>query len=142
MNSLATYDGIYEIDGDILASTKIIHELAHVNLTAQSNAKVFQRQNKLMASYNNIFLKNGYNTRDPRLVSLATELGAKPIEIWEDREYQSEVSAMRYLLQRINHEVFYCTVLGRMKRNIAEYARNYQERFDDIVNSGLQPCQN
>jgi hypothetical protein len=26
----------------------------------------------------------------PRLVALASELGAKPIEIWEDREYQSE----------------------------------------------------
>jgi hypothetical protein len=142
MNSLATYDGLYEIDGDILASTKIVHELGHVTFTARTNAKLFQRQTKLMASYNNIFLKNGYNTSDPRLVSLANELGARPIEIWEDREYQSEVSAMRYLLQRINREAFYCSVLGRMKRNIASYARNYQERFDEIANSGSSVCQN
>jgi hypothetical protein len=49
MNSLATYDGLYNVDGDILASTKIIHELGHVNSTAAMNAKLFQRQNKLMA---------------------------------------------------------------------------------------------
>src|SRR5215210_3506349 len=55
MNSLANYDGVHEIDGDILASTKMIHEIGHVNFTAETNAKVFQLQNKLMASYNNIF---------------------------------------------------------------------------------------
>jgi hypothetical protein len=142
MNSLATYDGLYTIDGDILASTKIIHEIGHVNFTAQTNAKLFQKQNKLMASYNSIFLRNGYNTRDPRLVALADELGAKPIEIWEDREYQSEVGAMRYLMERINGESFYCSVFGRIRRNIADYARNYQNKFDTIVNSGSPACHN
>jgi hypothetical protein len=72
MNSLATYDGLYNVDGDILASTKMIHELGHVNSTAAMNAKVFQRQNKLMASYNSIFLKNGYDTNDPRSLPLPT----------------------------------------------------------------------
>lgn len=142
MNSLATYDGLFEVDGEILASTKLIHELGHVNFTAQTNAKVFQRQNKLMASYNNIFLRNGYNTSDPRLVALADELGAKPIEIWEDREYQSEVSAMRYLVERMNGESFSCSVFSRMKRNIADYARNYHDKFDEIVSSGLPACRN
>ena len=142
MNSLATYDGLFEVDGDILASTKIVHEIGHVNFTAQTNAKIFQRQNKLMASYNNIFLRNGYNTRDPRLVALADELGAKPIEIWEDREYRSEVSAMRYLVERMNGESFSCSVFSRMKRNIADYARNYHDKFDGIVGSGLPACRN
>lgn len=142
MNSLATYDGLYGIDGDILASTKIIHEIGHVNFTARTSAVVFQRQNKLMASYNNIFLRNGYNTNDPRLVALADELGAKPIEIWEDREYRSEVDAMRYLVERMNGESFSCSVFSRMKRNIADYARNYHDKFDGMVTSGLLACRN
>lgn len=89
-----------------------------------------------MASYNNIFLRNVYDTRDPRLVALATKLGAKPVEIWKDREYQSKVRALHYLMERINRESFYCSVFGRIKRNIAYYARNYQDKFDEIVNSG------
>ena len=142
MNSLATYDGLYNIDGDILASTKIIHELGHVNSTAAMNAKVFQRQNKLMASYNTIFLKNGYDINDPRLVALADELGAKPIEIWEDREYNSEVSAMMYLLERMQGESFSCSVFSRMKRNISDYARNFHNKFDQIVGAGAHSCRN
>jgi hypothetical protein len=142
MNSLATYDGLYNIDGDILASTKMIHELGHVNSTAAMNAKVFLRQNKLMASYNSIFLKNGYDTSDPRLVALADELGAKPIEIWEDREYNSEVSAMRYLLERMQGESFSCSVFSRMKRNISDYAGNFHQRFDDLVAPAVHTCRN
>jgi hypothetical protein len=142
MNSLATYDGLYEVDGDILASTKIIHELGHVNFTAETNAKVFQKQNKLMASYNNIFLRNGYNTSDPRLVALADELGAKPIEIWEEREYRSEVSAMRFLVERMSGESSSCSIFTRMKRNIADYARNYNDKFEGIVSSDLYACRN
>ena len=140
MNSLATYNTFYEIDGSILASTKFIHEIEHVNFTAQADAKLFQRQDKLIASYNSIFLKNGYNTSDPRLVELANELGAKPIEIWENREYQSEASAMRYLIQRIDRESFYCSVMDRMKRNITYYARNYQSKFLQV--SDQNPCAN
>lgn len=133
MNSLATYDGLYQISGDILASTKIIHEIGHVNFTAEANGKSFQRENKLMASYNTIFLKNGYNTSDPRLVDLANQLGAKPIEIWEAREYRSEVSALRYLIERMDHEPNYCSVFARAKRNIASYAREYKYSFDEVV---------
>ncbi|HUR98467.1 MAG TPA: hypothetical protein VMZ26_10420 [Pyrinomonadaceae bacterium] len=140
MNSLANYNGLYEIDGDILASTKIIHEIGHVNFTAETNAKVFQLQNKLMSSYNSIFLRNGYNTSDPRLVALADELGAKPIEIWEEREYRSEVSAMRYLVERMGNESFSCSLFSRMRRNIADYARNYRDKFDAIVTSGQINC--
>ena len=141
MNSLATYDGLYEVNGEILASTKIIHEIGHVNFTAQTNSKTFQRQNKLMASYNSIFLKNGYNTSDERLVALADELGARPIEIWEEREYQSEVGAMRFLLERIKNEAFFCSVYDRMKRNIVDHARNYKERFSEIADLPPALCQ-
>ena len=126
--------------GSTLASTNYIHEIAHVNFTAQSDAKLFQKQDKLIASYNSIFLKNGYDTNDPRLIALADELGAKPIEIWENREYQSEASAMRYLMERIDRESFYCSVMDRMRRNIDFYARNYQSTFLQV--SGQHPCAN
>ena len=140
MNSLATYDGLYEVNGDILASTKIIHEIGHVNFTAQTNSNLYQRQNKLMASYNSIFLKNGYNTRDARLVALANELGGRPIDIWEEREYHSEVGAMRFLLERIKDEVFFCSVYDRMRRNIFDHARNYRDRFDQVVDVSSKGC--
>ena len=143
MNSLATYDELYEISGDILASTKIVHEIGHVNFTAHANGKLFQRQNILMASYNKIFLKNGYDTKDPRLVELATELGGKPVEIWEAREYKSELSALRYLMERINREPYYCSVFTRVKRNITNYASNYRESFEEAAGgSGSDPCRN
>jgi hypothetical protein len=142
MNALATYHGVYEVNGDILASTKIIHEIGHVNFTAQTNSKTFQRQNKLMASYNSIFLKNGYNTNDSRLIALASELGGRPIDIWEEREYQSEVGAMRFLLERIRGEVFFCSVYDRMRRNIVDHARAYKDRFDQVADLMPGGCQN
>ena len=142
MNSLATYDGMYEVGGDILASTKIVHEIGHVNFTAEANSNVFRRQNRLMASYNSIFLKNGYNTKDERLVALASELGARPIEIWEEREYQSEVDAMRFLLERISKETFFCSVYDRMRRNIVEHARNYKDRFQSVSDLAPAACRN
>jgi hypothetical protein len=143
MNSLATYDGLYEISGDLLASTKFIHEIGHVNFTAEANGNVFQRENKLMASYNTIFLKNGYNIADPRLVVLANELGAKPIEIWEAREYRSEVSALRYLVERMEREPNYCSVFARVRRNVTSYAREYRYSFEEVVEeSRRNGCQN
>jgi hypothetical protein len=95
-----------------------------------------------MESYNSIFLRNGYDTNDPRLVALAEELGAKPIEIWEDREYRSEADAMRYLVERMDGEPFSCSVFSRMKRNIADYARHYHEKFDVLVTSSFPACRN
>lgn len=142
MNSLATYDGMYEVGGDILASTKIVHEIGHVNFTSEANSNLFQRQNRLMASYNSIFLKNGYNTKDERLLALASELGARPIEIWEEREYRSEVDAMRFLLERISKETFFCSVYDRMRRNISEHARNYRDRFQSVSDLAPAACRN
>jgi len=142
MNSLGTFDGIYQVSGDILASTKIVHEIGHVNFTVQANGLVFRRQNKLMASYNSIFLKNGYDTSDSRLLALATELGAKPIEIWEDREYQSEINAMRFLMERIKKEAFFCSVFHRMRRNISDYAQRYKAEFAQVPDISLSACEN
>jgi len=137
MNSLAYFGQASEISGDILASAKFAHELGHVVSTSQVNAKLFQSQNKLMASYYKIFLNNGYKTSDPRLVDLAGQLGAEPIRIWEDREYWGEANAMHYLIQRINKEFFYCSVLGRIRRNVSDYAPDYQQRFDRVADANL-----
>jgi hypothetical protein len=139
MNSLATYDGLYQIDGNILAGAKIAHELGHVEQTSAADAKAFQQQNKLIANYYRIFLKNRFDTDDPRLVAIVKELGATPVEIWESREYWSEVDALRYLNERIGGEAFHCSVFDRMRRNIATYAGSYGDRFSGlIVQSGCR----
>jgi hypothetical protein len=130
MNSLSTRGDFHSITGDLLASTKLAHEIGHVTYTAEANSQVFRRQNRLMESYYNIFLKNGFDTRDPRLVSLENELGARPLAIWEDREYWSEVSALRFLVQRIEKTPLYCSVISRVKNNLAIYASGYESRFD------------
>lgn len=130
MNSLSTQAEIHSIPGDLLASTKIAHEIGHVTFTAQANSQTFQKQNRLMESYYNIFLQNGFNTRDPRLVSLEGELGSRPLVIWEDREYWSEVSALHFLAQRIEKAPFYCSVMNKIKSNLNDYASGYESRFD------------
>ncbi len=142
MNSLAAYHHQYDISGNILASTKIAHELGHVNFTAKTTSDIFNRQDTLMSSYNSIFLTNGYNARDPQLVALAGELGAKPIEIWEDREYWSEANAMQFLIERIDKEYFYCFVLDRIRRNVSDHAIKYEDRFDMIAGSQTVQCKN
>ena len=139
MNSLSMNEESNGIDGSVLASTKLAHEIGHVNFTAEANSRIFQRQDRLIAAYYKIFLNNGYNTRDPRLVELSNELGREPIEIWEDREYWSEVSAMKFLVQRIRKETYYCSVLNKVRRNINNFAHNYRDRFlqfSDIAESG------
>jgi hypothetical protein len=59
----------------ILASVKMAHEIGHVLYTERINSLLFRKQNKLMESYYKIFLSNGFNTKDPRLVALEKELG-------------------------------------------------------------------
>ncbi len=130
MNSLSAFGNSHVVDASILASTKLAHEIGHVSFTAKANSSVFRRQNKLMDNYYKIFLGNGFNTRDPRLTSLEKELGAQPIAIWEDREYWSEVGALHFLVERLGNETFYCSILNKLKRNVADHARNYKDRFE------------
>lgn len=130
MNSLSFHNSDFSIEGDVLAATKIAHEIGHVNQTFKTNKDTFQLQNKLMPLYISIFLKNGYNSRDQSLVDLAEQMGGTPMKIWESREYWSEVNAMIYLNEKIGKEFFYCDVFGKIKRNIETYAKNYEERFD------------
>ena len=102
LNSLASEPAQYLVSGKIVAATKISHELGHVNQVGAANMQAVQLQNKLIPVYNSIFLKNGLQTADKRLVELEQQMGGKPVEIWESREYWSEVNAMLYLKERIS----------------------------------------
>jgi hypothetical protein len=135
MNSLSMLLEPDSVKGNILASVKMAHELGHVNSTSQIDGRTFQHQQKLIDEYYKIFLNNGHDTRDPRLVKLAAELGRLPIEIWEDREYWGEANAMRFLISKLGGEFSYCSVIGSIMRNVSTYAKGYEDRFDEIAES-------
>ncbi|CAN5408426.1 hypothetical protein BH10ACI2_BH10ACI2_04010 [soil metagenome] len=140
MNSLSSGDTSYSISGKILAAAKISHEIGHVNQTAAANRTYLQMQNNLMPVYTSIFLKNGRDTRDKKLVDLAQQMGGTPVEIWESREYWSEVNAMLFLKDRISKEDFYCFVFNKIKLNIETYAKDYETRFDKYSEFKASPC--
>lgn len=131
LNSLSTQHTSYVISGKILAASKISHELGHVAQTAKANMEVLERQSKLIPQYTSIFLKNGHNTKDEKLVALVEQLGGTPVEIWESREYWSEVTAMGFLNERLKDENYRCSVFGKIRSNVELYARDYVERFSD-----------
>lgn len=139
LNSLSSSETVYSINGSILAATKISHEIGHVNQTARANAKVLELQNRLMPEYVEIFLKNGLNTKDKKLIDLAEQMGGTPVEIWERREYGSEVNAMNFLSERLGNEEFYCQIIDRIQHNLNSYAREYEQMFaEDLKASGAQ----
>ena len=82
-----------DVTGNTLAATKWRTSLV-VNRTAQVDGALYQLQTQLIPQYNKIFLSNGRNPNDPRLVELAQKIGGTPVEIWEDREYWGETNAM------------------------------------------------
>lgn len=135
MNSLGLRTIDFKIDGNILAATKMVHEIGHVNQMLQINQELFQRQDKLIPEYVNIFLKNGRNVKDPKLVNLEQQIGGTPTEIWENREYWSEVTAMNYLDEKIRKEIFYCSVFNKIIYNVEQYATGYEDRFEKVVES-------
>lgn len=131
MNSLASAENpFYSVEGNILAATKLAHEIGHVNQTFKETKDSFELKNKLTPVYISIFLKNGHNSRDEKLVEIAERMGGTPMKIWESREYWSEVNAMLFLKEKISKEIFFCNVFGKIKTNIETYAKNYEDRFD------------
>ena len=140
MNSLSPEDTTYMISDKILAATKLSHEIGHVNQTSKANRVFLQLQNKLMPEYTSIFLNNGRDPNDKKLIDLAKQMGGTPVEIWESREYWSEVNAMLYLKERISKEDFYCFVFNKIKRNLEEYAKDYEPRFDQYSDFSGSPC--
>ena len=135
MNSLLPSETTHNIGGETLAATKIAHEFGHINRTAKGDPVLYQLQVQLMPQYNRIFLSNGRDARDPRLIELARRMGATPVEIWEDREYWGETNAMLYLRDRFADDGFRCLLFSRIKRSLDLYARGYEERFLDIAQS-------
>src|SRR6266404_5552725 len=135
MNSLLPTETTRSISGETLAATKIAHEFGHVKQTARSDSVLYQLQLQLMPQYNRIFLSNGRDTSDPRLIELTRRMGATPVEIWEDREYWGETNAMLYLRDRFAEDGFRCLLFSRIKRSVDLYARGYEERFLNIAQS-------
>ncbi len=133
MNSLVPTETSYKINGSTLAATKIAHEFGHVNRTAKVDATLYKLQAELIPQYNQIFLANGRNPNDPRLVELAKRMGGTPVEVWEDREYWGETNAMAYLSDRFAQDGFRCLLLSRIRTRVDLYAKSYEQRFLSVV---------
>src|SRR2546423_801766 len=142
MNALEPFESKQLISGTVLAATKIAHEFGHVMKISGTPQELYTLQVKLVPSYNKIFLSNGYNVNDPRLVEMAQKMGGNPVQIWEDREYWGEANAMIFLRDRVAKEKFHCRLFGKIKQAVEEYAKNYEERFAEIAKSqgALYPC--
>ncbi|MBD0371354.1 MAG: hypothetical protein ICV60_11000 [Pyrinomonadaceae bacterium] len=140
MNSLS-WSGISEIvSGRLLAATKIAHEFGHINRALGTDATLYRLQNQLMPVYKRIFLSNGHDTRDPRLLKLARQMGGTSLEIWEDREYWGEANAMLYLRDRISEKNFRCVLFSRIRRTVEAYAEPYADRFKQIAQAEPSLC--
>jgi len=132
LNSLIGEPPAEPLSGTILAATKMSHEIGHLIQTENANVKLLETQFRLIPEYNSIFRKNGFNSRDERLVGLAEKIGGTPIEIWESREYWSEVNAMQFLQERLKDEPVYCHVFDRIRKNVEAFARKYSKRFHSV----------
>jgi hypothetical protein len=131
MNALEPFESKQLIGGSVLAATKIAHEFGHV-MKISSTSQELYHSGQAGSAYN-IFLSNGYNVNDPRLVEIASKIGGNPVEIWEDREYWGEANAMLYLKDRVEKEKFHCRLFGKIKRAVEEYAKDYEQRFAEIA---------
>src|SRR5437762_7682586 len=135
MNALEPFESKQLIGGSVLAATKIAHEFGHVMKIAGTPEDLYHLQTQLVPLYNKIFLSNGYNVNDPRLVELSKKMGGNPVELWEDREYWGEANAMLFLRDRVAKERFHCKLFNKIKRTVEEYAKGYEERFAEIAKS-------
>ena len=135
MNALEPYEQSQMISRNVLAAAKIAHEFGHVMKIADTPEDLYKLQIKLVPIYNKIFLSNGHNVNDPRLVELAQQMGGNPVEIWEDREYWGEANAMLYLRDRMAKEGFQCRLFNKIKRMVEQYAKRYEDRFSEIAKS-------
>jgi hypothetical protein len=133
MNSLEPFESRNLIAGTVLAATKIAHEFGHVMKISSTPQDLYHLQVQLVPVYNKIFLSNGYNVNDPRLVDLAQKMGGNPVEIWEDREYWGEANAMLFLKDRVEKEKYHCRLFAKIKRAVEEYAKDYEQRFAEIA---------
>jgi hypothetical protein len=139
MNSITDFNIPGEISNETLAATKFMHEFGHVNMTFKTNYATFKMQNSLIPDYNKILLSNGYNTKDPRLLDLASKMGGTPVEIWENREYWGETYAMNYLLDKVQKTDYFCSVVKKINYNVTTFAQTYKDRFFEVANAKTVP---
>ena len=133
MNALEPFESSKLISGNTLAAAKLAHEFGHIMNISSTRQELYTLQVQLVPIYNKIFLSNGHNVNDPRLVEIAQKIGGNPVEIWEDREYWGEANAMLFLRDRVEKEKFHCRLFAKIKRAVEEYAKNYEERFAEIA---------
>ena len=133
MNALEPFESSKLISGNTLAAAKLAHEFGHIMKMSTTPQDLYSLQVQLVPAYNKIFLSNGHNVNDPRLVDMAQKMGGNPVEIWEDREYWGEANAMLFLRDRVEKEKFHCRLFAKIKRAVEEYAKNYEERFAEIA---------
>ena len=133
MNSLVPDESLSRIGGNTLAATKIAHEFGHVKRTGQVDSAVYQLQTQLIPQYNKIFLSNGRDAKDPRLVEIESKIGGTPVRIWEDREYWGEANALVYLRDRFPDDRMRCTLFSRIRHSVDLYAKRYEPRFLEVV---------
>lgn len=139
LNSLKP-DSTKEIEGTILAATKLAHEIGHVNQALAADMKFLQLQHKLTPIYNSIFRKNGLKANDQQLIELAEEMKGTPIEIWEGREYRSELNALLFLSERIGKERYFCDVFKRIRQNVEAFAGPWEKQFIAQPEFAASPC--
>ena len=142
MNSLVPTGTAYDVTGNTLAATKMAHEFGHVNRTANGDGALYQLQAQLIPQYNKIFLSNGRNPKDPRLIELTQKIGGTPVQIWEDREYWGETNAMVFLRDRFTEERQLCPIFSRIRSRVELFAKDYERRFLEIAQSvtSKSPC--
>jgi hypothetical protein len=133
MNALEPFESAKLISGNVLAATKMAHEFGHVIKIGATPMDLYHLQSQLVPAYNKIFLSNGHNVNDPRLVEFARQMGGNPVEVWEDREYWGEANAMLFLRDRVAKERFHCRLFGKIKQTVEQYAKNYEDRFAEIA---------
>ena len=133
MYSLSPLSESFPVEGNVLAAAKIAHELGHVKQAASTGGELYRLQNQLMPVYNQTLLSNGRDTRDTRLTELAQRMGGTPVQIWENREYWGEVSAMLFLRERFKNEEQQRALFARVRRTVELYAKDYAERFDQVT---------
>jgi len=133
MNALEPFESAKLITGNTLAAAKLAHEFGHIMRISTTSQDLYSLQLQLVPVYNKIFLSNGHNVNDTRLVEIAKKIGGNPVEIWEDREYWGEANAMLFLRDRVEKEKFHCRLFAKIKRAVEEYAKDYEERFAEIA---------
>lgn len=106
----------------VLAGAKFAHELGHVEDAQSTDPALFELQRQLMPVYVSIFLSNGQNTSDDKLLELAGRMGGTPVDIWAEREYASELRTMDHLAERLANDGQRCLVFRRLQRNLSEYS--------------------